>query len=116
MKQVILIRSDLKMKPGKLAAQACHGSVGATLLAFTRYKGLFSEWDAQGCKKVVLKVPTETELLNLYNKAVQKSIPAYLVKDAGKTTFHGQPTLTCCAIGPVDYYQLDPLVGHLKLL
>lgn len=116
MKQCILIRSDLKMKPGKLAAQASHSAVGAALLAFTRYKGLFSEWDASGSKKVVLKIPTETELVNLYNQAIQKNIPAYLVRDAGITTFHGQPTLTCCAIGPIDDWQLQPIVGHLKLL
>jgi PTH2 family peptidyl-tRNA hydrolase len=116
MKQAILIRSDLKMSVGKISGQCCHAAVGAALLAFTRYKGVFSEWDAQGMKKVVLKVSTETELLNLYNQAVQKNIPAYLVKDAGITTFHGKPTLTCCAIGPIDNYQIDPIVGHLKLL
>jgi PTH2 family peptidyl-tRNA hydrolase len=104
------------MKVGKMAAQASHGSVGATLIAYTRYKGLFSEWDATGMKKVVLKVKNEQELQNIYNQAIQANIPAYLVRDAGLTTFHGQPTLTVAAIGPCDNWQLDPIVGHLKLL
>lgn len=104
------------MKAGKIAAQAAHGSVGATLIAYTRYKGLFSEWDATGMKKVVLKVKNEQELQNLYNQAIQANIPAYLVRDAGLTTFHGQPTLTVAVIGPTDNWQLDPLVGNLKLL
>jgi len=116
MKQAILIRKDLKLKIGKASAQACHASVGASLAAYTRFKGIFSEWECQGMKKVVLAVKSEQELLNLYNQAVQKNIPAYLVKDAGLTTFHGKPTITCCAIGPIDNWQIDPIVGHLKLL
>jgi peptidyl-tRNA hydrolase, PTH2 family len=116
MKMVTLVRADLKMKPGKLAAQAQHSAVGAALLAFTRFKGVYSEWEATGQKKVILKVSSEQELLALYSKAIQQGLPCYLVKDAGKTTFHGTPTLTCCAIGPGDDYQIDPIVGHLKLL
>lgn len=116
MKQVILIRADLKMRSGKIAAQASHSSVGAALLAFTRFKGLFSEWEATGQKKVVVKVKSEQELLDIYNKTVEMGLPCYLVRDAGLTTFHGQPTLTAAAIGPADEWQIDPLVGHLKLL
>jgi len=116
MSQVILMRKDLKLKVGKASVQAAHAAVGASLAAFVRFKGLFSEWESQGQKKVVLAVKSEQELLNLYNQAIQKNIPAYLVQDAGKTTFHGKPTITCCAIGPVDDWQLDPIVGHLKLL
>jgi len=116
MKQVILLRKDLKLKIGKACASASHASVGASLAAFVRFKGLYSEWESQGQKKVVLAVNSELELINLYNQAVQKNIPAYLVRDAGKTTFHGKPTITCCAIGPIDDWQLQPLIGHLKLL
>jgi peptidyl-tRNA hydrolase, PTH2 family len=116
MKQVILIRSDLKMKGGKVAAQASHAAVGAALLAFVRFKGLFSEWEATGQKKVVLKVKSEQELVEIYQKAIQYNLPCYLVKDAGLTTFHGTPTLTSAALGPADEWQLDPIIGHLKLL
>jgi len=116
MKQTLVVRADLKMKVGKVAAQCSHASVGAVLIAYTRYRGLFSEWDATGMKKVVVKVKSEAELLSVYNQAVQANIPAYLVRDAGLTTFHGQPTLTVVAIGPADNWQIDPLVGHLKLL
>lgn len=116
MKQAILIRKDLKLKIGKACAQASHASVGASLAAFVRFKGVFSEWESKGMKKVVLATKSEKELLDLYNQAVQKNIPAYLVRDAGLTTFHGNPTITCCAIGPIDNWQIDPIIGHLKLL
>ena len=29
MKQVMIVRTDLKMGKGKIAAQCCHGSIGA---------------------------------------------------------------------------------------
>jgi len=67
-------------------------------------------------KKIALAIKSEKELLDIYNQAVQKGLPCYLVRDAGLTTFHGQPTLTAAAIGPGDEWQIDPLVGHLKLL
>jgi PTH2 family peptidyl-tRNA hydrolase len=110
------MRKDLKLKIGKACSQAAHASVGASLLAYSRFKGVFSEWECSGMKKVALAVKSETELVNLYNQAVAKNIPAYLVQDAGLTTFHGKPTITCCAIGPIDNWQIDPIVGHLKLL
>ena len=116
MKQVILIRKDLKMKAGKLASQAAHSAVGASLAAYTRFKGLYSEWESQGSKKVVLAVKSEAELLQIHAKGVQQGLPCYVVKDSGLTTFHGIPTLTAVAIGPADNWQLDPIVGHLKLL
>lgn len=116
MKQVILIRKDLKLKQGKACSQVAHAAVGASLAAYTRFKGLFSEWEATGSKKVVLAVKNETELLHLHSLAIQQGLPCYLVKDAGLTTFHGQPTLTAVAIGPADNWQIDPIVGHLKLL
>jgi peptidyl-tRNA hydrolase, PTH2 family len=116
MKQVILIRRDLKLKAGKACSQSAHASVGASLATYVRFKGLFSEWEATGMKKVVLAVKSEKELLTIYAQAVQQGLPCYMVKDAGLTTFHGKPTLTAAAIGPADDWQLDPIVGHLKLL
>ncbi len=116
MKQVILIRADLKMKPGKLAGQACHSSVGAALLAFTHFKGLFSPWEAEGMCKIVLKTKNEQELLDVYNKITNQGIPTYLVKDAGLTAFHGQPTITSCGLGPAEDWQLAPFIKDLKLL
>ena len=29
MKQVMIVRTDLKMRKGKIAAQCCHGAIGA---------------------------------------------------------------------------------------
>ena len=53
MKQVILVRMDLKMEKGKLATQVAHASVDAVLKS---PKDKIEEWTSGGMKKVVLKV------------------------------------------------------------
>ena len=60
-KQVILIRQDLKLPKGKLAAQAAHASVEAVLKSDSK---LVSTWRKQGMAKIVLKVKDEKELLS----------------------------------------------------
>ena len=59
MKQVILIRQDLKLPKGKAAAQAAHAAVEAVLRSD---KSLVQEWRNSGQKKITLKVATEKEL------------------------------------------------------
>ena len=53
MKQVIIMRNDLKMGKGKIAAQACHASIAAYKKADPLKIKL---WERDGAKKVVLKV------------------------------------------------------------
>ena len=60
MKQVILVRMDLKLPKGKLAAQCCHASVEAVL---NSSKKKVDEWRSEGQKKVVLKVKDDKELI-----------------------------------------------------
>jgi PTH2 family peptidyl-tRNA hydrolase len=48
MKQVIVVRADLGMSKGKLAAQACHASLGAYKKANER---IIREWELEGGKK-----------------------------------------------------------------
>ncbi|MBI2656920.1 peptidyl-tRNA hydrolase, partial [Candidatus Woesearchaeota archaeon] len=52
-KQVILVREDLKLPKGKLAAQSSHASVDATLKSD---KNIVDLWKKEGGKKIVLKV------------------------------------------------------------
>ena len=53
MKQVIIMRTDLKMGKGKIAAQACHASLNCYKNAD---KSRLRAWELSGQKKVVLKV------------------------------------------------------------
>lgn len=111
-KQVIVVRKDLKMSKGKLAAQSAHASVNACLKA---KKNIIDEWLSTGGKKVVLKVKTERELIKIYEKAKTSKLPCALIKDAGLT--HLSPgTTTAVGIGPDDERKINKITGKLKML
>ena len=113
MKQAIILRSDLNMSKGKAAAQACHASVMSALKTLKKNKKIFERWVGEGQKKVVLKVGSKKELLELFETA-KKNTTASLVKDAGLTQL---PPGECTAvgIGPDKDEIVDGLVLSLKL-
>jgi PTH2 family peptidyl-tRNA hydrolase len=111
-KQVIVIRSDLKMPKGKTAAQAAHASVES---AWRAEKEVFKKWRAAGMKKIAVKVDSEKELHILKAKADQAGISSAIITDAGKT-FVAPGTVTCLGIGPGNEEDIDDLTGNLKLL
>ncbi len=112
MKQVILVRNDLKMPKGKTAVQCCHSSVEAVLKSD---KDKVKEWRNEGMKKVVLKVENEKELLKYNQEAKDSGLTTALITDAGKTFFK-EPTRTCLAIGPDKEEKIDKITGKLKLI
>ena len=124
-KQVIVIRKDLKMPSGKLAAQVAHASLGAFLKG--SYKNLASElvtyidetkdaWLNKEFTKVCLMVNSEEELLAVHKKIASNltGIPCALITDAGHTVFK-EPTITCLGIGPWYSDVIDSVTGELKL-
>src|SRR3989344_5198379 len=96
LKQVILVRQDLKMPKGKMAVQVAHASVEAALRSDV---DKLQKWRGQGMKKVLLKVKDKKELL--LNKQMTKDagMVTAVITDAGKTYFDTSTT-TCLAIGP----------------
>jgi len=115
MKQVIIVRVDLEMSKGKLAVQVAHASVNAAFEAYNNYYEWFREWWNSGQKKIVLRVPSEKELLELYEKARRQRLPVSLVVDAGLTELPAGTT-TALAIGPAPDDKIDEITGHLKTL
>jgi len=112
MKQVILVRNDLKMPRGKLSVMVAHASVDA---ANSTTKAKFDEWRRKGMKKIVLKVEDLKALLKYENLANKSNIKTSLITDAGKTVFT-EPTITCLAIGPDSEEKIDKITGKLKIL
>jgi PTH2 family peptidyl-tRNA hydrolase len=111
-KQVIVVRKDLKLGAGKVAAQAAHASIGAMLKAG---KAAVAAWESSGSKKVVLKVDGIEALMELQRKAGSRKLPVFVVRDAGLT--QTEPgTVTCVGIGPADEERLDEVTAGLKLL
>jgi len=120
-KQAIIIRKDLKMPPGKLAAQVAHASLGALLASgdvgansvAIPLKGPNGPWLTDEFTKVCLMVRSERELLRLKSVAMGK-MPLALIKDAGHTFFK-EPTYTCLGLGPFWSEEMDKITGELKL-
>ena len=111
-KQVILIRTDLKLPKGKMAAQAAHASVES---AFRADKEVFKEWHSLGMKKIILKVVDKKELFKHIQMAKDMNLTNAVITDAGKTVV-APGTVTCGAIGPDDEEKIDNITGDLKIM
>ncbi|MDT7864793.1 MAG: peptidyl-tRNA hydrolase Pth2 [Thermoproteota archaeon] len=114
-KQVIVVRNDIKMGKGKIAAQVAHASVTAFVETLKVNKKLAEDWLITGQKKVVLKVDSLEELLNLYKKAIEKGLIAVIIEDRGLTQIPAG-TITCLGIGPDEDNKIDEITSKLKLL
>ena len=114
-KQVIAVRTDLKMSPGKLAVQVAHGSVAAAELVRQRRQEWYKAWLRERQKKVVVRVPDDKGLHQLCNQARELGVPCELVQDAGLTELP-PGTTTVLAIGPAPNEIIDKVTGDLPLL
>lgn len=112
LKQVILIRMDLKLPKGKLAVQAAHASVSAVI---NSDKEKVDEWNHSGMKKSVLKVEDEKELIKYLQMAKDAGLKTALITDAGRTVVE-PGTKTCIGIGPDEEEKIDEITGKLSLL
>lgn len=132
-KQVIIIRTDLNMRKGKMIAQGSHASMK---VFFDRmgtndsdaydpyYSGDYYcdftpemiEWKQGNFTKIVVGVNSLQELLELEKQANDAGIVNAIITDLGLTEFKDIPTITCLAIGPDKSEKIDKITSHLKLL
>jgi len=114
-KQVIIVRTDLEMSRGKIAAQVAHASLMSYFEAEKKDKKIADEWLKSGEKKIVLKVSDEDSLIKLYKAYKYKDIPCALVADAGLTEIP-PGSKTALGIGPWISSEIDVFSKGLKLL
>ena len=114
-KQVIVVRKDLGMGIGKIIGQACHACLGASEEARKYNLNLWKKWYAEGTKKIIVKVNSLEELLELEHQVKKSRLPSVLVIDRGLTQLPPE-TPTALGIGPVEDCIVDKITGDLKLL
>jgi PTH2 family peptidyl-tRNA hydrolase len=137
-KQVVIFRRDLKVRSGKVGAQAAHASVGAIKSLMThrphptvptvdcyelvvdRMTAL-GEWWNEAETTIVLgtskdSIDHQKELLDLQAKAEALGLPTCIIIDNGTTEFGGVKTMTCLGIGPGYTDQFTGLTDHLNPL
>ena len=114
-KQVIVVRSDLKMSRGKIAAQAGHAAVSAAEEARKLHPIWWKAWLNEGQCKIAVKVRSEKELLTLEEESKELELPSALICDMGLTQLPPN-TATCLGIGPAPSEKVDKITGKLTLL
>ncbi len=114
-KQVIIVRTDIRMSKGKVAVQVAHAAVQAVIEALNMKPEWVHEWLSEGAKKVVVRGESEEELLRYANEALREGLPVAIIRDAGLTEIP-PGTLTAVAIGPAPAERIDKITSHLKLL
>ncbi|KIK46268.1 hypothetical protein CY34DRAFT_800604 [Suillus luteus UH-Slu-Lm8-n1] len=112
-KLVLVVRTDLKMTTGKIAAQhatlACYKALSRTNPALVKH------WERNGQAKIALKCSSEDELLELEAVAKSLNLCARSILDAGRTQI-AAGSRTVLGIGPAPVDLINLVTSRLKLL
>jgi len=133
-KMVIIVNEQLGMTRGKIAAQVAHAacycfeklidladSHSATAEDLKRSTDLYSGWQDNGTKKIILKIEDELELKrylpdgDIGTKMVNEKIILCPVEDLGLTVIP-RNSFTCVGIGPEHASKLNKYTGALETL
>ncbi|KAK4967546.1 hypothetical protein LTR66_011935 [Elasticomyces elasticus] len=116
-KLVLVVRTDLGMSKGKIAAQCSHATL-ACYKAFLRrspQSPVLKQWERYGQAKVALQVKSEEELETLQAQGLSLGVCAQMIHDAGRTQI-ASGSATVLGVGPAPKSVVDSVTGHLKLL
>ena len=132
-KQVIVVRRDLKMRKGKIAAQSGHACVEAVLMAIAREGRTdqiratdewaylehdendcspLTDWFDAGVAKICVYVDGEEALLDIATQGREAGFAVALIRDA---TIEPASGLTVLAFEPLPAEKIDPITGGLPL-
>ncbi|XP_043493274.1 peptidyl-tRNA hydrolase 2, mitochondrial-like [Polistes fuscatus] len=116
-KMVIVVRNDIVMGTGKIAAQCAHAALecyrNAPINPIKRY--MFQSWLYNGQPKIVLQVSSEQKLLDLERSAKKIGLVTAVIRDAGRTQLK-PGTISVLGIGPDLSTEVNKITSHLKLL
>ncbi|PZC82594.1 hypothetical protein B5X24_HaOG210038 [Helicoverpa armigera] len=114
-KLVLVVRTDLNMSKGKIAAQCSHAAVGAFEKAQKRDPEGLKTWQYTGQAKVALKTDSLDEVKQICDNAKKMGLITSLIRDAGRTQI-APNSITVLGVGPAPKDIIDKVTGHLKLL
>ncbi|KAE8234897.1 hypothetical protein CF326_g49 [Tilletia indica] len=114
-KMMLVVRTDIKMDRGKIAAQCSHAAVATYKAALKENPNYVAQWERLGVAKVALKCQSEDELREVEAHAKRLGITARSIHDAGRTQV-AAGTRTVVGVGPGPKSVMDAITGHLKLL
>jgi PTH2 family peptidyl-tRNA hydrolase len=115
MKMVLVVRTDLKMGKGKIAAQCSHAAVAAYKKAKFHCSDILKAWEQQGSAKIVTKTESEDNLLTIVATAKSIGLVTSIIQDAGRTQIEaGSKTVVAVGPGPAQF--VDQVTSTLKLM
>ncbi|KAF8168318.1 peptidyl-tRNA hydrolase, partial [Crassisporium funariophilum] len=112
-KMVLVVRTDLKMTSGKIAAQ--HATLACYKALVKKNENLVKHWERTGQAKIALKATSEDQLLELEAIAKSLNLCARSIQDMGLTQVE-EGTRTVLAIGPAPVGLINEVTGKLRLL
>lgn len=113
-KMALVVRTDVSMKPGKVASQCAHAAVNCFRTSTIRNPELTRIWEGTGQPKIVLRCSSESTFYTLQSMATKHKLTYSLITDAGRTELV-PGTKTVLGIGPGSTKDVDAVTGHLKL-
>ena len=111
-----IIRGDLNMSPGKIAAQAGHAYLDSYLKAQDMRPETIPLYKTNHGIKVALRAKNLSQLERAYKAAEEVGIPCVMITDLGYTVFEGQPTITCMGLGPAREDEIKHFTKRFQLL
>jgi len=115
-KLVLVVRNDLGMTKGKIAAQCSHASVECYKAAMQHQPQMAKMWLRTGQRKIVVSIGSgEKGLEELAKVAKSHKVLSCIICDAGATQVKAG-THTVIGIGPANSDIIDQITGHLKLI
>lgn len=114
-KMVFVVRKDLPMTKGKIAAQCGHAAIGCYEKAIEKTPVNVLTWKSLGQKKIALQCDNLDEINRLQTRAARLGVISERVVDAGHTQVD-PGSVTVLGLGPAPESIINEISGHLKLL
>jgi len=113
-KMVFVVRNDLGMTAGKVAAQCSHAALACFKLMQAKNPIMLRQWERTGQTKITLQCGSEEELLIMQAQAQSLNLCARSIQDAGRTQIVAGSRTVLGVAGPSRL--VNQITGRLRLL